>query len=66
MFELMFQNEEFLRRAPDPNEIVFDVPQENIDIEMNEPNNEMIAPVVNNEQNDHIYSTITSISVLFV
>jgi hypothetical protein len=62
----MFQNEEFLRRAPDPNEIVFDVPQENIDIEMNEPNNEMIAPVVNNEQNDHIYSTITSISVLFV
>ena len=55
MFESMFPNEEFLPRAPDPNEIVFDVPQENNDIEMNEPNNEMIAPVVNNEQNDHIY-----------
>ncbi len=66
MFESMFPNEEFLPRAPDPNEIVFDVPQENNDIEMNEPNNEMIAPVVNNEQNDHIYWTITSISVLFV
>ncbi len=34
-------------------------------IKMNEPNNEMIAPVLNNEQNDHIYSTITSISILF-
>ncbi len=55
MFESMFPNEEFLRRAPDPNEIVLDVPQENNDIEMNEPNNEMIESVVNNEQNDHIY-----------
>ncbi len=48
MFESMFPNEEFLPRAPDPNEIVLDVPQENNDIEMNEPNNEMIGPVVNN------------------
>ncbi len=55
MFESMFSNEEFLRRAPDPNEIVLDVPQENNDIEMNEPNNEMIAPDVNNEQNDYFY-----------
>jgi hypothetical protein len=60
----MFPNEEFLQRAPDPNEVILDVPQENNGIEMNEPNYEMIVPVLNHEQNDHIYSTITSISVL--
>jgi hypothetical protein len=51
----MFPNEDFLPRAHDPNEIVLDVPQENNDIEMNEPNNEMIEPVIKSEQNDHIY-----------
>jgi hypothetical protein len=29
---------------------------------MNEPNNEMIEPVVNNEQNDHMYLTVTFIN----
>lgn len=46
----MFPNEEFLPRAPDSNEIIFEE-QPNNDIEMIEPNNQMIAPVVNEENN---------------
>ena len=46
----MFPNEEFLPRAPDPNEIIFDGHPNN-DIEMMEPNNQVIAPVINDENN---------------
>lgn len=61
----MYPGQEFLPRAPDPNEIVFDPPQNN-DIEMNDhdapqqhhhqqnhpPNENNGVPFVDNENND--------------
>ncbi|XP_054158800.1 rab proteins geranylgeranyltransferase component A-like [Oppia nitens] len=51
LFSKMFPNDEFLPRASDPNEILFD--GQTNDIEMNEPNNQPIdEPIVNNNNNN--------------